>query len=211
MFFARENSDAYIGALSAFINLLQHGGRSLPHVTEKEYSEVLRLDSIFNMLQLGVTYRPGFLLNSRELSGVVHIPPADILTYRKPPITVLETLPIPSPDLQSGTPIGTYEYAGIKHPICIPPLPRSQSTHMIGRSGQAKSTTVALMALDDFEKGYGGAVIDPHGDLIDALLCTIKEKDIERTIYFDPGFPDYVPIWNMLKKRSGARRKPHSR
>ena len=148
-------------------------------------------------------YRPGFLLNSSELSGAVHIPPADILTFRRPPITVLETLPIPSSNLQSGTPLGVYEYAGVTYPVCIPPSPRSRSTHIIARPGQVKSTTIAFMALDDFEKGYGGAVIDPHGDLIESLLCTIKEKDVERTIYFDPGFPDFVPLWNLLKTRPG--------
>lgn len=203
VFFAHENSDAYIGALSAFMNLFQHGGRSLDYITEKDYNKVLGLDSIINMFLLGVTYRPGFLLNSRELTGVVHVPPADILTYRQPPITLLETLPPPSLSLNSGTPLGTYEYAGKKYLICIPPDFRLKSTHIIGRPGQAKSTIMALMALDDFEKGSGGAVIDPHGDLIEALLCLIKEEDIERTIYFDPGFSDYVPIWNLLKTRPG--------
>jgi len=176
VFCAGENSDAYIGTLSAFMNLFQHGGRSLDYITEKEYSKILKLDSIYNMFRLGVTYRSGFLLNSRELTGVIHIPPADILTYRQPPITLLATLPVPSSSLNSGTPVGTYEYAGKNYLICIPPEPRSRSTHIIGRPGQTKSTTMALMALDDFEKGYGGAVLDPHGDLIDTLLCSIKKK-----------------------------------
>ena len=59
------------------------------------------------------------------------------------------------------------------------------------------------MALDDFGKKHGGAVIDPHGDLIESLLCTIKKEDVERTIYFDPGFTGYVPILNVLKIRAG--------
>jgi hypothetical protein len=59
------------------------------------------------------------------------------------------------------------------------------------------------MILDDIDKGAGVAVIDPHGDLVDTLLCLIKEEHIEKTIYFDPGDPDYVPLWNPLKRSRG--------
>jgi len=59
------------------------------------------------------------------------------------------------------------------------------------------------MILDDIDKGMGVAVLDPHGDLVEALLCLIREEHVERTIYFDPGHPDYVPIWNPLKKSRG--------
>ena len=51
--------------------------------------------------------------------------------------------------------------------------------------------------------GMGVAVIDPHGDLVEALLCLIKEGHIEKTIYFDPGDPEYVPLWNPLKISPG--------
>ena len=42
-------------------------------------------------------------------------------------------------------------------------------------------------------------MIDPHGDLVEDLLCLIEHEYIEKTIYFDPGNPDYVPMWNPLK------------
>ncbi len=62
---------------------------------------------------------------------------------------------------------------------------------------------MARMILDDIDKGMGVAVIDPHGDLIEDLMCLIKEEHIERTIYFNPGHPDYVPLWNPLKRTRG--------
>jgi hypothetical protein len=31
----------------------------------------------------------------------------------------------------------------------------------------------------------------------------IKKDHVERTIYFDPGHPEYVPIWNPLKRSPG--------
>jgi len=200
VFSARENSDAYIGALSAFMNLFQHGGRSLDYITEKEYSKILGLDSIFNMFLLGITYRPGFLLNSRELTSVVHIPPANILEYRQPVISILEPLHVKNPIIHTGTPIGTCEYAGDNFPVCIPYELRPRSTHIIAKPGQGKSTIMARMILDDIENGMGVAVLDPHNDLLEVLLCLIKEEHIDKVIYFDPGQNDHVPIWNPMKR-----------
>lgn len=55
------------------------------------------------------------------------------------------------------------------------------------------------MILQDIERGDEVAVLDPHGDLIERILCLIPERHVERTIYFNPGDPDWVPIWNPLK------------
>jgi len=192
-----------LNPLSTFVNLFQHGGRPLQYLREQEYKEVVSLERITQMFLLGLTYRSGFLVNSSELAGIVHIPPAELLEYRKPPMAVLQTLPVPDPCINTGTPLGTYTYAGVEYPVCIPPEPRSRSTHIIARPGQVKSTTMARMILDDIGKGKGVAVLDPHGDLIEDLLCLIKEEHVEKTIYFDPGNPNYVPIWNPLRRRHG--------
>jgi hypothetical protein len=143
------------------------------------------------------------LVNSSELAGFVHIPPAEILEYRNPPIATLETLPVRNADIYKGTPIGKCEYAGTEHPVCIPNKPHFRSNHIIGRSGMGKSTLMAQMILDDIDKGMGVVVLDPHGDLVDDLLCMIKEEHVEKTIYFDLGDPNYVPLWNPLKRSHG--------
>lgn len=200
---ARENANYHLMALSTFINLFQHGGRPLSYVTEKDYKKVLSDDRIMEMFILGATYRPGFLVNSSELAGFVHIPPAEILGYREPPIATLETLPVRNAELYEGTPIGTCEYAGIEYPVCIPKKPHFRSNHIIGKSGVGKSTLEAQMTLDDIGKGMGVVVLDPHGDLVDDLLCMLKEEHVEKTIYFDPGDPNYVPLWNPLKRSHG--------
>jgi hypothetical protein len=59
------------------------------------------------------------------------------------------------------------------------------------------------MILQDIEQGYGVAVLDPHGDLIERLLCLIPENHVERTIYFNPGDPDWVPLWNPIERIAG--------
>ena len=199
---AGQDGPAYLKGLSTFFSVFQIGGRPFLSVTEKEYQMFSR-EEIRNMLITGVTYRTGFLVNSAELAGFVHIPQAGLLGCRMPPIPILETLPVRDESLLSGTPIGTCEYAGVKTTVCIPPEPRSRSTHIIGRPGQTKSTTMAHIILDDIEKGMGVAVLDPHGDLVQSLLYQIKEDHVERTIYFDPGERSHVPLWNPLKRNSG--------
>jgi len=200
---AGEYGSAYLKALSTFLSLFQHGGRPLNSVTHKEYRAALHSNKYKEMFILGATYRPGFLLNSEELAGFIHIPPAQILKSREPPVNILETLPALNPDMHTGTPIGTCEYAGTQYPVCIPPEIRSRSTHIIGKPGQAKSTTMGRMILDDIHTGTGLVVIDPHGDLVETLLCMIGEEYVEKTVYLDPGNPEWVPIWNPMKKNPG--------
>ena len=196
-------SSFYLKSLETFFNLFQHGGQTLRYVTDCDYKNVVPGNKIMEMFLFGLTYRPGFLVNSAEITGPVHIPPAQILEHRLPPLTLLETLPVRNTDLYKGTPIGRCEYAGVEYPVCIPPEIRARSTHIIGRPGQVKSETMARMFLDDIDNGMGGAVLDPHGDLIEALLRLIGKEHIEKTIYFDPGYPDYVPKWNPLKRSPG--------
>jgi hypothetical protein len=45
-----------------------------------------------------------------------------------------------------------YEYDGVEYPVCIPFDLRSRSTHIIGRPGQGKSTTMAAMILSDIDE-----------------------------------------------------------
>jgi len=35
------------------------------------------------------------------------------------------------------------------------------------------------------------------------LRCLIPQRHVPRIIYFNPGDPDYVPLWNPLKNSSG--------
>lgn len=200
---AGEYGPSNLKALSTFFSLFQHGGRPLNFLTCVDYKEVIDPRRYKDMFLLGATYRPGFLVNSAELAGFVHMPPAGILKSREPPLDLLETLPGLNESTHTGTPIGTCDYAGTKYRVCIPTEIRSRSTHMIAKPGQAKSTTMGHMILDDIRNNRGVAVIDPHGDLVENLLCLIGDQDIKRTIYFDPGNPEWVPIWNPLKRSSG--------
>ena len=195
---AGDQAESSLISLSTFMSLFQHGGRPLNYLTEAIYLKVLSREKLREMIVQGLTYRHSFLANSWELTGLVHIPLLDICGYRKIPWEGIESLPIPQASLSIGTPLGVYKYAGREYPICIPDELRSSFVHSIGKSGMGKSTLIARMILHDTAMGHGVAVIDPHGDLIEVILQLLREEQIEKTIYFAPGYPDHVLIWNVL-------------
>lgn len=190
-------------AVSTFMNLFQHSGRPLHCLTEADYSSRLSHEQIQAMFELGLTYRPGFLINSWELTGPVHIPPTSITDRRTVHFETLETLPARGSSLVVGTQIGTSDCAGTEVPVCLPPHLRTGHTHLIGRPRMGKSSLLEHMILDDLVHSAGVAVLDPHGDLVERLLRLLPESAIGRTIYFDAGDPNWVPLWNPLRPISG--------
>jgi len=197
---AGNNGKNIIASISVLINLFQHGGRPLLYINQELYNQQMGHEQIRRMFLHGLVYRSGFLLNSYELAGVVQIPSLKTDEHIKMPIELLETLPPLNPELLSGNCIGTNNYAGKKQDVCIPDNLRIRGIHELGKPGTYKSTTQAHIILNDIKKGHGVAVLDPHGDLIEDLLSLLDKQDVEKTIYFDPGDPDWVPIWNPLKK-----------
>jgi len=188
-------------SLRPTVSLVQHGGHQLGMVTGDEYRSRLSAEAIRGMFLYGLTHRPGFLANSCELTSLVHVPPPEVLEHLKKAIRPLETLPADA-SLSEGTCIGICEYADVPQRVCIPDTLRFAHCHLIGRPGSGKSTLMEHMFCHDLRSGHGAAVIDPHGTLIERLLCFVPEEHVDRIIYVDPGDPDWVPTWNPVQCRS---------
>ena len=200
-----QTSQQMLESLAVACNVFQHGGRPLCLLSEQDYRNHLSGQDVRRMFEMGLTYRPGFLVNSWELTSLVHVPPLSVIEHLRPQLGALETLP-PGESLLEGTPLGTCAYAGIDRPACIPAKLRTQHVHLIGRPGMGKSCLLEHMVLHDISCGHGVAVLDPHGPLIQRLLCLIPAQHADRVIYVNPGDPDWVPLWNPLQ--SGARQSP---
>ncbi|VGO13469.1 hypothetical protein PDESU_02026 [Pontiella desulfatans] len=190
-------------AVMAFMNLYQHGGRPLRHVGDREYRKAFTDLDMLRMIQRGTVYRPGFLVNSRELVGLAHLFHAKLVEQRRLPLAALETLPVRDQSLHSGTYIGDSRYAGEKQRVCIPEDIRSRSTHILSAAGMGKSTVLLNMLRQDIEEGGGAVFIDIHGDAVKQALTIIPDELRHRTIYFNPGDPDWVPLWNPLTLDAG--------
>ena len=201
---AGEKGPAYLQSLCVFVSLFQHGGRPLSFITQEPYLSVLDTDQIRQMFQLGLTHRPGFLVNSEELTGLMHFPNADITDHLVVEVDSVENLNILKPGvLCEGTPIGQIDAAGDDRAVCLPDRIRLIHIHLIGKMRQGKSTLMINMIMHDIQRGHGVAVFDPHHDLVEELLCLLPEEVIPRVIYFDPTDPNWVPIWNPLAKVPG--------
>lgn len=200
---ANRDGERILDALSTFSGLFQHGGRPMAWLTEIEYVRTVTKLSIGRLFPEARTYRPGFLVNSLELTGLVHLPPAARIEENRLPLEILKSLRVENEELFYGTEVGTCQYTDTLTPVCFPNVIRTKHTHLIGRTGTGKSTIQEHMVLCDIHRGDGVAVLDPHGDLVDRLLCLIPESEVDRTIYFNPGDPHWVPIWNPLQRIPG--------
>jgi len=201
---ADYNGQDYLKSLSTFSSLFQHGGRPLNLIAQDQYNSVFSPEQIRQMFMLGLTYRPGFLVNSAELTGLVHFPQASIAEHLDTEIDKVETLMVTTGNkLSEGTPIGTTNVAGQEHIICIPEKIRKRHIHLIGSPDMGKSTLMINMIMDDIIKGHGVAVIDPHGDLAKEVLCLIPEEAVSRVMFFEPGNPDWIPLWNPMQDIKG--------
>ena len=84
---------------------------------------------------------------------------------------------------------------------------RRRHTYIIGKSGTGKTTLIANMAIDDIRKGRGVAVIDPHGDLCNAILNYIPASRINDCCYFNPADPEYAYPLNVLEAENDSQKE----
>lgn len=75
---------------------------------------------------------------------------------------------------------------------------RRRHLYIVGKSGVGKSKLLELLARQDIAYGHGICFIDPHGDVIEALLDFIPENRINDTVLIDPSDREYPASFNPL-------------
>jgi GTPase SAR1 family protein len=79
---------------------------------------------------------------------------------------------------------------------------RRAHMYVLGKTGTGKSTLLESLMLDDLKKGYGFALLDPHGDLVKRIKSQIPWSRKDDVIDFD--VPDsnqpygFNPLANIL-------------
>jgi len=145
--------------------------------------------------------RGGMLLSSEELISLVHLPSASI---RLPKLRgqLRKTKAAPATVAGHSCFLGHNHHAGESRPVTLSAEQRSKHVHVVGASGTGKSTFLLNLIIQDIRRGDGVAVLDPHGDLIDAVLDRIPEERAEDVIIFDPGDEEYPVGFNILTART---------
>jgi hypothetical protein len=75
---------------------------------------------------------------------------------------------------------------------------RRRHLYLVGKSGTGKSCLLQLLVKSDIEQGYGCAVLDPHGDLVDDILRFVPKNRINDVVIFDPSDMAYPPSFNPM-------------
>jgi hypothetical protein len=128
-----------------------------------------------------------FILNTSEISWLVHLPTSYVKTpwinwvsarAFEPP----SNLPIIDPDLTDWitpktdlTPVGKTNFRWTDMSFGIWPNDRRRHIYIIWKTGMGKSVLLENMIIDDIKKWRGVAVIDPHGDLAEAVIWHIPK------------------------------------
>lgn len=147
-----------------------------------------------------------FTLSTNEVATLYHFPNADYVPHI---VHVLARKADPPQDLpRAGEPnvsaFGITNYHNSFIPFGIRRSDRRRHLYAVGKSGSGKSKLLELLINDDIQTGQGVAVLDPHGDLIDAILRYIPEHRIDDVILFDPGDVAFPIAFNPMEKLDEA-------
>jgi hypothetical protein len=91
---------------------------------------------------------------------------------------------------------------GHQVPFSLLDADRRQHVYVIGKTGTGKSTLLCNMIVQDILAGRGVGVIDPHGDLAEAVLDAIPPWRTEDVVYFDPSDTEYPIGLNLMESAS---------
>jgi len=148
-----------------------------------------------------LTFRCGMILNSQELVSLVH-PPSPVVRSEK--LVRDSELTKSTAALATGHELvlGENSHRNKHTLVTLSNDQRTRHMHLIGSSGSGKSTLLLSLIKQDLDHNQGICVIDPHGDLIDAVVENIPENRINDVVLFDPSDADYPVGFNILQARS---------
>ena len=67
----------------------------------------------------------------------------------------------------------------------IPKTSRPQGLYIIGIPGTGKSGLIENLIIQDIKQGVGVCLLDPHGDLTQAVLSSLPDRRVQDVIYLD--------------------------
>lgn len=145
--------------------------------------------------------RIGMLLNSNELTSMVHIPDRSIISPKLRAYAG-KTKQAPT-DLKGHTfELGINTHLGQEVPVTLSDQHRLRHMHIIGATGTGKSSLLLKLIIQDVYQDRGIAVLDPHGDLIDEVIKNIPDNRLKDVILVDPSDSEYPIGLNLLSAYS---------
>ncbi|HEU5347368.1 MAG TPA: type IV secretory system conjugative DNA transfer family protein [Ktedonobacterales bacterium] len=145
--------------------------------------------------------RSNHLLSVADVAALWHLPQADDLDDL-PFIehTRARTLLAPHALSRPGTGfrIGASTHAGHTIPVYLPPDAARRNALAIAKTGKGKSTLLLALARAALADELGLVLIDPHGDLAEAVLALIPDIRRDDTLLVDLGDREHPIGLNLL-------------
>lgn len=142
-----------------------------------------------------------YRLSSRELSSLYYPPTLGDIAATAQVLSKKSPAPPDLPTAKKDPTVGDVAHTNYRdHELDFGfnRADRRRHLYIMGKSGTGKSCLMQLLVQDDMEKGYGCAVLDPHGDLIDDILRLIPRHRLDDVVLFDPGNPHFAPSFNPM-------------
>lgn len=161
------------------------------------YDDAEHLDDFISR----IAHRSGMILNSEELCGLVH-PPSSSIVSEKLSRAGTGTRPAPSAAIGHDLVLGENVHQGKTTVVSLSSEQRTRHMHVVGATGTGKSTLLLNLIAQDMKNGDGFALLDPHGDLVESVLCHVPENRFEDVIIIDPSDGEYPVGFNVLSAKS---------
>ena len=156
----------------------------------------------FRQARPGRTSHRTFLLSTEELATLWHLP---TLTVRAATMTTVESREMEPPvrlptrqDHPDAAILGLTDFRGRRQRFGILPDDRRRHVSIVGKTGMGKTTLLQHLILSDIRAGRGVALLDPHGDLCDALLAAVPKNRTNDVILFDAADAGHPVSFNLL-------------
>lgn len=197
-----EDESSYIAQeLARSISTVSNSGyNKLIPLSNEGYNYTYHIENLYNR----TSHRLPFILNTKELAQFVHYPNNTIVSKKLGASSVKTKAP--KFTIKTGTYLGENIHIRNITSVFLDTESRLSHTLVLGATGTGKSTLVANMALSDINAGFGCAVFDPHGDLIDDILKRIPEHLKDDVILIDPSDIEFPIGFNLLEAKSEAQK-----
>ncbi|MFE6872317.1 SIR2 family protein [Kitasatospora sp. NPDC057692] len=82
---------------------------------------------------------------------------------------------------------------------------RFRHVYVVGKPGVGKTTLLKSLVRQDIERGHGVTVIDPHGELVEAIAAIIPAERLPEVVLVDLESSEALPVINPLDLPPGSR------
>ncbi len=148
-----------------------------------------------------------FLLSHEELATLWHPPTSTSAAerWKSSDFTELEAPAVLHSERERTVPLGHVAFRDDRRVVGLSLDDRRRHLYVIGKTGMGKSTLLQNMLAADLAADRGVCLVDPHGDLADAVAGLVPKHRTNDVILFDAASRDCAVSFNPLACRDPAR------